>query len=288
MNLLVCVKSFLAVANHGGFASASRQVYISPANLHRQVKYLEEWVGGQLFLASTRKMELSEFGQSYYPIAKQFLRQAEEMKSFSSRSVQKPQGFLRISVPPKFGKIFLMEKIDWFVRSHPEVCVDVQTAHMRGGAFYSDIDVVISDIDANSAEFSKRLILQDERCISAAPRYLEQHGTPEIPEDLAQHACLINTRQVSQNRWIFNQDLLVKVNGVFFSNSNELLVDAAERGIGILCSSKFIVNDSHNSKSLVPILSEYKMSQRNFFAYGRKDPEKLFLIQSFIDSIALK
>ncbi len=80
LDLFSCIKSYVAVVEQQGFASASRQIHVSPSILTKQVKYLEKILGKKLLSRTTRRLQLTEAGGVYLVQAKKILEQVENAK----------------------------------------------------------------------------------------------------------------------------------------------------------------------------------------------------------------
>jgi DNA-binding transcriptional LysR family regulator len=138
----------------------------------------------------------------------------------------------------------------------------------------------------DSGLMAKRLA-SSKMLLVASPAYLEEHGTPQVPQDLAKHNCLTYTLVSRPNEWLFSmRDGSVEtmtVRGSLQSNTSLALREAALAGVGITATTSFIVHDDVARGDLVPVLSDFMARARELYALY---PHKHHLspkVRAFID-----
>ena len=125
--------------------------------------------------------------------------------------------------------------------------------------------------------------------ISAAPAYLEKHGVPREPEDLAQHNCLTLTGIAGQSEWPFRGPSgmrPVTVKGNVTVNNAETMYELALLGLGIIRLSDIIVGPAIRSGRLVPILVDVHQPEplplHAVYTPTRRRPPKVDAIIKFL------
>lgn len=107
-----------------------------------------------------------------------------------------------------------------------------------------------------------RRIAPNRRTLSASPAYLQRHGTPRTPEELAQHAgVLLMGRDGRQDVWTLQTpeggQVRVRMQSRFESNFGELMRDAVIAGQGIAVHSYWHIAEDLRAGRLVEVMPDY-------------------------------
>jgi DNA-binding transcriptional LysR family regulator len=261
MDRLVCMKTFLTVAETGGFSAAARALGTSTAMVSRRVGALERHLGIRLFNRSTRQVELSEAGETYYPRCCELLDQVDLVESEVTGFGRTPRGNLRISVPMDFGQLFLQPAIREFLSRYPEICLDVRFDDRQVDLVREQIDLAIRISHLPDSSLVSRKL--GSACLGcyASPDYLAQHGAPQHPAELAQHQLLDYTLSRTPGRWTFEEDgqaFAVPVSGRLAANNSRVLAEAACLGLGIIRNPEFLVQDLLKKGRLIEVLTAFR------------------------------
>jgi DNA-binding transcriptional LysR family regulator len=199
-----------------------------------------------------------------------------------------PNGTLRVNAPMAFGTLDVALWLPRFMARYPELKVDLVCNERFVDLIEEGFDVALrlahelpdSSLMAKRLASSKMLLL-------ASPAYLEEHGTPQVPQDLAKHNCLTYMLVSRPNEWLFSmRDGSVEtmtVRGSLQSNTSLALREAALAGVGITATTSFIVHDDVARGDLVPVLSDFMARARELYALY---PHKHHLspkVRAFID-----
>ena len=99
--------------------------------------------------------------------------------------------------------------------------------------------------------------------ICAAPSYLVRRGTPQHPDQLIEHDCLLLSDAPSLSRWPFSlpdsaggANATVEVKGRVTAGSADALLRLAVAGAGIIRMGDVIVADAIRAGELVPLLED--------------------------------
>ncbi len=249
--------TFVQVADAGGVTPAARRLGISKSIVSRRLQRLETELGVQLLARTTRGAALTEAGAAFREHAS---RAAAELEA--AREALSPEGELRgrlrIAAPISFGVTHLAPVIAGFARSHP--LLQVQTS-------YSDhlVDLVAEGFDVAirighllDSNLVTRRLASVRVTLVASPTYVEMHGTPKSPEELAEREAILQGTEV----WRFRDgDRVITVHpqGRFKANSGLALVPAVTQGLGIAALPNFLIEDSLVAGTLVALLPEYPL-----------------------------
>ena len=257
---LARIRAFVQVFDSGGFSSAARQHGRSKALLSKYVTDLEDYLGVRLMNRTTRKLSLTEAGEAYYREASQLLQQLDDLDSSILDQTAAPRGLLRVSTARNFGEMILAPVIYSFVADHPEVTLDLRLEDRFVDLVDEGIDVALRISAAQDSSLIARKICDMEHKAVVSPVYLDAHGTPRRPEDLRNHACVVDTNLQGQANWRFvdkSETISVHVNGPVKVNSPLSARDAAIQGLGIAMLPGYLVDPMIREGKLVQILHDY-------------------------------
>jgi DNA-binding transcriptional LysR family regulator len=257
---LARIRAFVQVFDAGGFSSAARQHGRSKALLSKYVTDLEDYLGVRLMNRTTRKLSLTEAGEAYYREASQLLQQLDDLDNSILDQTVAPRGLLRVSAARNFGEMILGPAIFAFLAEHPDVTLDLRLEDRFVDLVEEGIDVALRISAAQDSSLIARKICDMQHSAVAAPVYLDAHGTPRAPEDLRNHACMVDTNLQGQANWRFvdkGQTLSVHVSGPVRVNSPLAARDAAMAGLGIALLPGYLADPMIKAGRLVRILESY-------------------------------
>ncbi|CAM3711350.1 LysR family transcriptional regulator [Bordetella tumulicola] len=238
MKRLHGMELFVEVAKTRNFGRAADNLGIPKSTVSRQVAELERSLGLQLFIRTTRKVQLTEAGELYFVRCQRIVAEAQIAHEELQKLAQTPSGPLRVNMPADFGTDFLAEAFLEFSQRYPEVTfyLDLASPDHAERVFQTcDISIEIGDLP-NSSQIARQLGHLSAH-FYASPDYLRRHGTPQHPSDLTQHECLeFRANNARVTRWpVSRGDERMEITpGKRFSvNSIAMVRSLASLGAGI-------------------------------------------------------
>lgn len=258
MGELEAIRTFLTVADQSSFSAAARLLAMTPASVTRTVSALEDQLGVQLLLRTTRKVSLTSAGAAYAarvaPLVEGLARATEE-----TRDLQKvTAGSLRVSAPMSLGMKVLPTVLSQFSIMHPRTSVAIELSDRFVDILQENYDLAIR-ISGPPTDKSTiwRKIRPVSRLLVAAPSFLARHGTPKVPEDLTTLECLSYHDQSKTETWELSrpgQIRTIEARGRFSINNGDFLCKLAIAGEGIALLPRFIVDEELRAGKLVEVL----------------------------------
>jgi len=176
-----------------------------------------------------------------------------------------PRGVLRVSAAMLFGIQALTPIVRDYLGRYPDMRVAMRLDDRIVDLVDEGIDVAIRIGRLPDSSLVARPLRPYRLVACAAPSYLERHGAPRMPEDLAQHNCMTFLGAWQQDRWEFGKDGEVRgvaVDGSFQVNSTHALRAAAVSGMGVALLPLMMVEDDLASGDLVRLLGDYVAPER--------------------------
>ena len=271
MDPFSAMQTFRRVVDLGSFSAAASQAGVSHTVLSRQVKHLERHLGTQLLTRTTRRLHLTEAGALFYRHCVQILEQMQAMTLELSEHQQQPSGTLRLGVATAFGELELGRWLPDFIERHPLLQIELNCSDRFVDLLEEEIDVCLRVTDhlPDSSLVARRLA-SSEVLLVAAPRYVERHGMPTTPEELASHPLLGYSQLLHPQRLQLTgadgEQRGILMPRRLSANSPMALRAAAIGGLGIASFDRFIVHDALQDGRLVPVLENWKLPARSLYA----------------------
>jgi DNA-binding transcriptional LysR family regulator len=256
---------FAKVVEAASFAAAARHFDMSPAMVSKHIQTLEARLGARLLNRTTRRVSPTEVGQDYYERCLRILADLEEAELAAGDLQSAPRGLLRITAPVSFGTHCLAPVIADYLKTYPEVSIDLSLDDHYLDVIEKRFDLAIRiGMLADSSLIARKLgTLGLVAC--ASPAYLEDKGTPETPQDLGAHNCLVFNFASADGTWHFfdreGKEHVVRVSGSFLASNPDALRTLALKGVGIVLAPDRLVENDLATGSLVRLLSDYRTEE---------------------------
>lgn len=263
MDLIGAIRSFTRVAETGSFSAVAREAGSSQSAVTRQVAQLEAHFGVRLFHRTTRRLSLTDDGESLLAHARQLLDYAETMEAELGHHAASPTGLVRVGIPVAAG-LFVAPRIPALLALHPGLSVELVMRDQLGDLIEERLDLALLTGEIADSTVVARRIGMFGRVAVAAPAYLEAHGAPASPADLTSHVCIIHDNGPESTIWRFTGPegpVSVRVTGSFIATNSQAVHLVARAGHGLALLSEVQVIDDVRSGRLIRLLSDYPSQQ---------------------------
>lgn len=278
----------LMVARRGKFRAAALELGVSTTALSNAIAKLERTLGVRLFNRTTRSVSLTEAGRQFVAQVAPAVRDIHEAMDIARSQRVAPSGTLRINAFPTAAREIFSWLVLPFLRVHPQVHIDIVTEGrlvdiVEGGFDFGvrSADFVPADMIALPLGGARRNV------VVGAPSYLKAHGTPVVPQDLAQHSCLrVRLPNGAIYRWPFEKDgqsVQVDVGGALTLDEASLARTAALASVGLGLVMESDVRDDIEAGRLVRVLEDWTptLSPLSLYYPSRRNPTAAF--KAFVD-----
>lgn len=280
------IRVFVAVIDQGSFSRAGIHLGKSKSAVSKKIGQLESRLGVQLLRRTTRQLSLTEAGEQFWEYAQRALALIQEGEDSVTRLQGAPQGQLRINTPMSFGHLHIAPIIPQFLIENPKIDIDMHMNDRFIDLVEGNFDVGIRIGNLKDSSLVARRLTTCRRVICASPRYLEKHGTPQIPKDLANHNCMFYSYFQGGAEWSLlgpEGPTNVPPHGQYQVNNSEALREALLADLGIAHIPTFVVGPDIAAGQLIPILKDFRPPDLNIYAVF---PERRYLpakVRSILD-----
>lgn len=286
MDIFASMKVFVAVIDAGSFAGAADRLDMSRAMASKYIGNLEDHLGTRLLNRTTRRLSVTESGSAYYQRCVQILADVTEAEQVAGHLSATPRGTLKITMPLAFGQHRLGPVIADYVSRYPEVRLDISLSDRRVDLIDEGFDLAIRIGALPESGLIARKLGSDSVVVCASPAYLQRHGTPQTPADLAAHSCLGYTYTNSGDEWrLKNGDVetVVPISGSIKADNGDMLRLAALSGAGLVFQPLFIVADDLQAGRLVRVLADHTPAELGIYAIYPSRKHLSAKVRTFVD-----
>lgn len=259
------VTEFVAVVDTQSFTKAAQKLKTSVAQVSRRVVALEERLAVKLLTRTTRKISVTEAGQTYYLHCRNLVDGLEAAELAVTQMQSAPKGLIKMTAPVAYGESHIVPLLHDFLERYPQIDLDLNLTNVTVDLIDSGIDVAIRLGRLKDSSLIARKLGERQSYVCASEAYLEKYGTPHTLSELSHHNCLVG----SSDHWHFREkgkDKSVKVMGRIHCNSGIALLDAASRGLGLVQLPDYYVQAALSSGALIEVLCDYRADKEGIWA----------------------
>jgi DNA-binding transcriptional LysR family regulator len=280
---------FAHVAETQSFSRAAERLRITKSAVSKHVAQLEEQLGVQLIVRSTRKLALTEAGARVYASSAQMAGEAQAAHEAAHQHSSKIAGTLRITAPAALARIYLMPVIHDFVARYPEISIELVVGDAFVDLVAERIDVALRIGGRRDASLITRRVSPVELLLVASPDYLARHGAPKQPADLVKHTWLVHAPTVNSVTRVKltngKRTESVEGRGRVYCNDGPTNIAGALAGHGILAVPDFEVAHEVHGGSLVRVMPSWRMEDSALHLVFPPRKHVLARVRAFSDFI---
>ncbi|MDQ0324603.1 DNA-binding transcriptional LysR family regulator [Rhodopseudomonas julia] len=258
------IRTFVAVVETGSFTAAGERLGISNKLVSKYVAALEERLGRALLYRTTRSVSLTEDGERWLPYARKVLDSLEAADVALNRAENGLAGRLRITSGTTFGELCLADAAQTFIDTYPGMRVDLVLSDEMTDLVAGGFDLAVRISVPRDSSYKMLRIGAITSQIAASPAYLEAHGTPRRPEDLADHQAILDLNDDPPRRWRFRdgkKEKVVEVAGRLAVNSASATIRQAIAGHGLVRAPDIFLSPHLARGDLVTVLDAFSADE---------------------------
>jgi len=258
---------FVQVAETRSFVATGRILGISASAVGKSISRLEQSLGARLFHRSTRSVALTVEGEMFLERCRRILAEFDSAEQELAQASAAPRGRLRVSLP--MVSPLMLPVLAQFMVAYPDIELDLDFSDRLVDVIDEGFDAVIRTGEPSDSRLSARRLGMFRLLLVASPAYLAQRGTPRVPTDLLEHACL-HYRFPSSGKletWVLRREdgeAELQLPVAMICNNIETRVCFALRGLGIAYLPDFAIREELAAGTLQPVLQEYVLHTNVF------------------------
>ncbi|MES9937528.1 MAG: LysR substrate-binding domain-containing protein, partial [Sedimenticola sp.] len=252
----------LKVAEFRSITAAAASLDMRTATASAALKRVESALGMELFIRTTRQLRLSSAGERYLPQCEQALAMLDQARQNIRDDLDVVDGELRIALSSDLGRNLAIPWLDQFLETYPSVSLKINISDSNIDFYRDSVDIALrygSPDDANLYGFK---ICNVPGLLCATQGYLDKHGTPEHPHDLASHNGLFyQLYDIVHDVWEFTQGdsrYKIKMSGNRASNDGDLVRRWCVAGKGLAVKSCLDMSSDLLSGKVVTVMPGFK------------------------------
>lgn len=287
MDRFDCMRAFVETVRNNGFGAAARVLDLPRSSVSKQIQALEESIGVQLMVRTTRSLRLTDAGSSYFEAAVDLLASLDEAEQRARDG--ELRGILRVNAPVSFALRRLTPLLPRFHQLHPQIELQLVLSDYLEDPVSSGFDVTLRVAKLTDSSLESRFLAPAPRMLVASPGYIQRRGHPSHPDDLTSHSLLGYSYLQSGVQITLTRNTEVKriqTTGPMHANNGDLLARLAELGVGIALLPEFIAEEGLSSGKLIHLLPDWApppISLHAIYPKHARTPQKT---SSFIDFLA--
>jgi len=246
MDKILAMRAFTTVVSEGNFVKAADKMALSPQLVSKYVAQLEDSLKIRLLNRTTRRVNLTEAGQTYFERCHQVLLDIDEMENALTNLQTQVSGTLRVSAPMSFGVYHLSDPIAQFQTDYPEVKVELFLTDRKVDILEEGVDIALRIGHLKDSALVAKKITPINLSVSASPDYWKQHSKPDNFDALSQLNYL--RFAYSDPRGLFThwpKHLSIhELQSDFSSNNGDVIVKSAILGRGYAIQPTFLTGSS--------------------------------------------
>lgn len=259
MNKLSEMHAFVTVADTGSISEAARRLGTAKSMISQRIQKLEKRLGS-ILLERGRQARLTEPGEVFYRHCTSILAEVEAAENAVLTSQSTVRGGLRLAVPMAFGRRYLTPILSSFARQYPELDLDLEFDDRRVNLHEDGFDAAVRIGELPDSSLVAKVITPNRHIICASADYLSAHGTPQTPQDLAEHFAMLYVNREPHPMWtlpVNNTLESFRVRCRMRTNCGDQLMEAAKAGLGLAILPTFLAAQAIVDGELIEVLKPY-------------------------------
>ncbi|HTV87144.1 MAG TPA: LysR family transcriptional regulator [Dyella sp.] len=284
------MQTFICVVETGSFSAAARRLNVGQPAVSKSIAQLEDRLGVRLILRSTRGLTPTDAGQQYYERAKRSIEEANEAELLARGTGKGLSGKLRVSAAVTFARLHIIPSLNTFLSAHPDLQIDVRLDDRNIDLVEQGIDVALRMGSLPDSNMTARHLAQSRRYALATPAYLQAHGTPVTPAELAQHQIVGYNPSGGHTAWNFQRGdtaASVVVAGRVQVSAAEGLRAAVLADMGIAIASEWMFAAEIRNGDVAIVLGDWTLPPIDLWALfptGRMVSAKARAFADFVEA----
>ncbi len=288
MDRFDAMRAFVQIVDSGSYTKAALQLNLHKATVSQQIQQLEDRLGIRLLNRTTRAVAPTEEGLAYYQHACMILQQVDDVESTLRRGISAPAGHLRVDVPVAMGRLVFAPEIRGFLDRYPKVTIELGCTDRAVDLVQEGVDCALRGGELPDSRLSARRVGALRFVLCAAPRYIEHHGLPATPDELAGHQqigyILASTGKLRPVTLLQDgRDMEFKLPARFVTTDSAAVLSGGLDGLGLVVLAEFVASHYLASGALLRVLPGWQCPSLPLNLVTPTTRKRAARVQAFMD-----
>ena len=277
------------IANHRTLADASRALNITPPSVTLRLQHIERKLSIKLIQRPSRVVSLTEEGQLILDKGLTILQGLDELQEQLDENRDEVCGKLKVLAPLGFGNDYVAPLLGKYKVMHPRLDIELDLSDNPIWSTHHKWDIIIYIGDLNDSSLKMITLATNQRFICASPKYIQEMGYPDTPQDLVKHRCItLRENNEDTNLWQFTnvttgKEEVIRINPTLVCNEGRVIKDWAMADLGVIMRSEWDIQPQINRGQLVRLLPDYSLPNANIMALlSSQEKERSARVSGFI------
>lgn len=288
MDRFDAMRAYTQIVDSGSYTKAAQQLNLHKATLSQQIRQLEDKLGTRLLTRTTRSVAPTAEGLAYYQHACAILQQVDEVETQLRKGTSAPAGHLRVDVPVAMGRLVFAPEIRNFLERYPKITLELGCSDRAVDLIQEGVDCALRGGTLPDSRLAARRVGDLRFVLCAAPQYIDEHGLPGTPDDLAHHHqigfVLASTGKLRPVRLMHDgRNVELDVPARFVTTDSAAALSAGLDGLGIIQLAEFVASHYLTSGALVPVLPGWQSPSLPLHLVTPTTRKRTARVQAFMD-----
>ena len=236
MDQLRALRYFSKLAQTLSFSETADYFRVPSSSVSRRRKDLEENLGIELFLRTTRSVSLTDLGVLYLAEIKTALQTIEIADEMCKAQSISPSGTVRITAMPAYAELYVLPAINKMRKLYPDLEFDLNITDQTLSLSSNDADIAIRATSDLPEQVVARRLSKHNFILVASPDFLNQNGKPQTSDDLIRFPVFMYRTPHGVLNWQAQKNQTwkdVELTPKYVSNHGQSLLDSVVGGQGI-------------------------------------------------------
>ena len=291
MDRLHGILVFLRVVEYGSLSAAARALGVSTSAVSTTLTRLERQLAVRLLSRTTRRISVTSEGSEFYARCKQITNDLAEAELVVGQAGRSPSGQLRVRIPRTLGRMWIAPNLRKFTDAYPSISLEVVCMDVVPHAIEDGLDVQVQTGELRDSRVAVKRLAATDYVTCASPQYLSTQGTARTIDELLDRTCLAyrRPRNGRLREWRFREGASVRhvpIGGPPVFNDIELLIAAAESGMGVIQVPECYAKPSIDSGALVEVLRDQRAAGYHISAVYLPQQRAAPKVRVFLDFLS--
>lgn len=283
------LKFITTIANHRTLADAARALNITPPSVTLRLQHIERKLSIKLIQRPSRVVSLTEEGQLILDKGLTILQGLDELQEQLDENKDEVCGKLKVLAPLGFGNDYVAPLLGKYKVMHPRLDIELDLSDNPIWSTHHKWGIIIYIGDLNDSSLKMITLATNQRFICASPKYIQEMGYPDTPQDLVKHRCItLRENNEDTNLWQFTnvttgKEEVIRINPTLVCNEGRVIKDWAMADLGVIMRSEWDIQPQINRGQLVRLLPDYSLPNANIVALlSSQEKERSARVSGFI------